>query len=332
MPEVLDEEQVAEVLQKLLRQLPEVLAALRELLHEHERAGHVAVDDRVAEPEQHVLLDRRAELQDVLHRDLLPRGGRELVEGRDRVPERPSRAAGDERERRVRCVDALAVADAAEDRDDLLEARPLEDEGLAPGSHRRDHLRELRGAEDEDEVGRGLFDQLQQGVPRSRRQLVGLVDDVDLVAAFRGLEHRPLADLAHLVDPPLGRGVHLDHVERRPVRDRPRDAGGRVEVGRRPSLGVQGLGEDARHRRLARAARAREQVRLAHLVVLDRVPQRAHDRLLPDHLREVERAIRSVQRSHSGARVSDVSLAREVPGRGSDLKRSRTRHEVGAVW
>ena len=119
----------------------------------------------------------------------------------------------------------------AEGGDELLEPRPLEDERLAARPDGRDHLLELGRAEDEDEVGRGLLDELEQRVPRSRRQLVRLVDDVDLVAAFCGLEHRALADLAHLVDAALRGGVHLDDVERRAVRDRARDAGGRVEVG-----------------------------------------------------------------------------------------------------
>ena len=85
------------------------------------------------------------------------------------------------------------------------------------------HLREVGRAEDEDEVRRRLLDQLQQGVPGGRRQLVRLVDDVDLVAALGGLQHRALADLAHLVDAPLRGGVHLDDVERGAVGDRPRD-------------------------------------------------------------------------------------------------------------
>ena len=92
--EVLHEQQVAQVLEQVPRQLAEVLAALGQLLDEHERARDVAVDDRVAEPEQHVLLDRRAELEHVLHRDRLARRGGELVERRDRVAERaPPRRA-----------------------------------------------------------------------------------------------------------------------------------------------------------------------------------------------------------------------------------------------
>ena len=69
-----------------------------------------------------------------------------------------------------------------------------------------------------------------------------------------------------------------------------------VAVG--PSLAVQRLRDDPRKRRLAGAARAGEQVRLANLVALDRVAKRAHDRLLPDDLVEVERAVLPVERGH----------------------------------
>ena len=66
MADVLHEQQLPEVLQELLRELAEVLAAFRWLFDQHERAGDVAVDDRVAEAEQEILLDGGAELEDVL--------------------------------------------------------------------------------------------------------------------------------------------------------------------------------------------------------------------------------------------------------------------------
>ena len=48
-----------------------------------ERAGRVAVDDEVAEPEERLLLDRAEQLQDGLHGDRALGRGRELVERRD---------------------------------------------------------------------------------------------------------------------------------------------------------------------------------------------------------------------------------------------------------
>ena len=158
------------------------------------------------------------------------------------------------------------------------------------------------------------------------RQLVRLVDDVDLVLALGRVEHRALADLAHLVDPALRCRVHLDHVERRPVRDRPSDPRARVEVRRRPALGIERLREDARHRGLARPARPGEEVRLPYLVALDRVPERPDDGFLADDLREVERPVRAVERRHDAIVADRCGPGRlETPGRALRRRTGRPR-------
>ena len=94
---VLDEHQVPQVLEQVEHEPAEILALLGELLEEDERAGRVAVDDEVAEPEQHLLLDRAEQLEHVLHGDRAAGRGRELVERRDRVAERAARRPRDER-------------------------------------------------------------------------------------------------------------------------------------------------------------------------------------------------------------------------------------------
>ena len=111
---VLHEHQVAQVLQQVEHQPAEVLALLGELLQEDERAGRVAVDDEVAQPEQHLLLDRAEQLQHVLHRDRAARRGGELVERRDRVAERAARRPRDQAERAVGHVHRLAVGHPAQ--------------------------------------------------------------------------------------------------------------------------------------------------------------------------------------------------------------------------
>ena len=60
---VLDEHQVAQVLDQVEDEPAEVVALLRELLDEGERAGRVAVDHEVAEPEERLLLDRAEQLR-----------------------------------------------------------------------------------------------------------------------------------------------------------------------------------------------------------------------------------------------------------------------------
>ena len=134
---VLDEQQVAKVLEEVGDEASEILPLLGQLLHEYERAGGVAVDDRVAEPEQRVLLDRAEKLQHRLDGDPALGRCRELVERRDRVPERASRAARDKGQRRVRRLDPLALAHAPQHADELGQSRPLEDERLAARPDRR---------------------------------------------------------------------------------------------------------------------------------------------------------------------------------------------------
>ena len=293
----------------------EVLSLGGELLDEGERAGGVAVDDEVAEPEERLLLDRAEQLEHVLHGDLaLGRGG-ELVERRDGVAVRAARAARDQRERLVGHVDLSPSAMRRSICDELGEARPLEDERLAARAHRRQHLGEVGRAEDEDEVRRRLLDQLQQRVPGGVGELVRLVEDVDLVAPLGRLEDDALADLADVVDAALRRRVHLDDVERGAVRDRDARVARLVGVRRRALRAVQRLREDARQRRLARAARAGEEVRLTHLAGGDRVLQRADDRLLADDLVEVLRPVLAVERGHrsDSSRVGSRRCARPLP-------------------
>jgi hypothetical protein len=121
---VLDEHQVPEVLEQVGDEPAEILALLGELLDDDEGPGGVAVDDQVAEPEERVLLDCAEQLQDRLDRDLaLGRGG-ELVDRRDRVSEAAARRTGDQRERRVRRLEALAVGDRAQQPHEVGQPRP----------------------------------------------------------------------------------------------------------------------------------------------------------------------------------------------------------------
>ena len=192
------------------------------------------------------------------------------------------------------------VGDAAEQGDELGETRALEHERLAARPNSRNHLPEVGRAEDEQEVGRRLLDELQKRVPGRIGELVRLVEDVHLVATLDGLQNDALADLADVVDAALRGRVHLDDVERRPVRDR--HAGmARLVRTRGRAIGadtVECLREDAGHRRLSGAARAREQICLPHLVVIDRVLERPDDRLLPDHLVEALGAVLPVEGAH----------------------------------
>ena len=159
----------------------EILALLGELLEEDERAGGVAVDDQVAEPEQHLVLDRAEQLQDVLHGDRAAGRGGELVERRARrrgTRRAPPRAISASAASGTSISSPSAIS--AQLAHEVGQPRPLEDERLAARAHGRQHLLQLGRAEDEQQVRRRLLDQLQQRVPRGVGELVRLVEDVDL--------------------------------------------------------------------------------------------------------------------------------------------------------
>src|SRR5919202_338984 len=119
------------MLEEVRHEPAEILALLGQLLDERQRAGGVAVDDEVAEPEERLFLDGPEQLQDVLDRDLLVCRRRELVERRDGVAIGATRSTGDERERRVWNLDLLAVGDPPQHAHELGQTRPRESEGLA---------------------------------------------------------------------------------------------------------------------------------------------------------------------------------------------------------
>ena len=144
----------------------------------------------------------------------------------------------------------------------------------------------LRRGEDEADVWGRLLDQLEQRVERSRRDHVGLVDDVDLVATADGGEERAFPQVTRLVDVAVRGGVDLDDV------DAAGPAAGEVAtalalaagVGHRRLFAVQRAGQDAGAGGLAAAARPGEEVGVVDAVAGECVPQRLGDVVLADDL------------------------------------------------
>ena len=160
------------------------------------------------------------------------------------------------------------------------------------------HLVRLGRRKHEHDVRRRFLERLQERVPSGGGEHVRLIEDVDALAAAHRCERDVLAQLANVVHAVVGGGVHLHHVERSAAGD---GHTGRIvgrEVCARAALGVERAGEELGHARLARAARADEQVRVMHLVELDRVAQCADDVLLAHHVFEGAWAMAAVEREH----------------------------------
>ena len=112
-----------------------------------------------------------------------------------------------------------------------------------------------------------------------------LVHDINLVIASHGGEVHAADDgLAHVVDAGVGRGVNLDDVRVAALGDELAFFAGAVGQMPRALAAEQGLCEDARHRGLARAARAAEEIGMAHRLLDHRTLQRRHHMLLANHV------------------------------------------------
>ena len=245
-------------------------------------------------------------------------GGRHLVEDRQGVAGRAAAAADGEVEGVVADVEVGVGADLGEQLGQGVGAEQAELEVLGPAADGRQDLLGVGRGQHEDDVGRRLLQGLEQRVGRGRREHVDLVDDVDLLAARRA-EGGPGHQVAHGVDPVVGRGVELVDVERRAPGDL--DARGAdparlavVQVG-----AVEGLGQDAGRRGLAGAPGAAEQVGVGHPAVADGVAQGEHDVVLAAYLGERRRTEAPVQ-GLVGDFLGRVGHAGSLPvGSGRDL-------------
>ncbi len=225
------------------------------------------------------------------------RAGDELVEQRQRVTRRSATGAHDQRQHALVDLHALfggELLDVLEHRRWRHEPERIVVRARADGA---EHLVGLGGREDELDVRRRLFDELQQGVEALRGHHVRLVEDEDLEAVATGGESRPLTQVARIVDAVVTGRVDLDDVERSAAGARElHAAGARATRGVRRTLGaVQAAGEDARGGRLSAAARTGEQIRVTDAVAAQSRHERIGHLRLPDHLAEVLGPVAAVQ-------------------------------------
>ena len=288
--------QVPRMLGQIARELREVGARLHELRRPAEARGHVARADGPHDlskvvrvhPAEHALghFERHPTLAE---RD-------ELFERGERVAHAAFGPMRDEVERLALELHAFRHAHRAQTRHERLLRDAPEVEALAARVDRLGHLLRIGGGEDEHHVARRLLERLQQRVERRRGQHVHLVDDVDLVAPARGGELHAADDLlAHILHAGAARGVQFVDVGMLAGGDHRAVVAGAVGFGRGAVLAQKRLGQQTRRRGLARAARAGEQVGVAHLVLLDGVFDGALDMLLADHVLEDLRSVFPIQ-------------------------------------
>jgi hypothetical protein len=166
----------------------------------------------------------------------------------------------------------------------------------AARQHRRRHLLRIGGRQHELQILGRLFQRLQHRVERGVRQHVHFVDHVDLEATDHRLVDRLVEQRGDLLDAAVRRRIEFHVVDEA--------AGIDVAAGRADTARVRGdaalpvgagaierLGQDARHRGLAHAARAGEQVGMVQPALRQRIRQRLHHVLLAHQGVETARSV-----------------------------------------
>ena len=233
---------------------------------------------------------------DRLARDLPFGQGARLVERGEAVAHRAVGRDDQEVERLVVDFDPFLPRDRGEVAADLGRGGAAEGEVERARFDRLRDLVRLGGAEEEDAPRRRLFEDLEQPVPRGLRELVRFVEDEDAVAGVGRRVLGRVPQLADVVDPGVGRGVELQHVELAPLGDAAALWALVAAVGGGPLLAVERLGEDPRDRRLADAAGARKDVRGGDVAARRGRAERLDRRLLAEDFGEPLRAVGSGER------------------------------------
>src|ERR1017187_4046012 len=135
----------------------------------------------------------------------------------------------------------------------------------------------------------GLFQGLEQRIEGGVRNLVRLVENVNLEPVARRTIARGFTQLANLIDATVGGRVDLDHVHRVAGADFDARIANPARLGHWMVLrtAIQRHRQDARDGRLANAAVAAEDVAVGDASLRDGILQRAGHMLLPDPLGEL---------------------------------------------
>ena len=142
---------------------------------------------------------------------------------------------------------------------------------------------------------RRLLERLEERVPRVRGEHVRLVDDVDLAAQRRRKIADALAQLAHVVDAAIARGVDLEDVDRRARQDLEARRARVVRLAVDERFAVDRASEDSRRRCLAGAANPGKEIAVRKAARAHLVEQRLRNNLLADKVGETLRAVFAVE-------------------------------------
>ena len=251
----------------------------------------VADGERLDELEHMAAVDAAEHLAHAAFEQLAVAESDRLVGERQRIAHRTARRTREQAQRLRLGRHLFGLQHADEVFKHRLGRHRPEVELQAARQHRDRHLLRIGRREHELEVLGRLLERLQHRVERGVGEHVHFVDHEDLEAALHRLIDGLLQQRLHLVHAAVRCGIELgvvDEAARVDIAARLAHAarrGGNAALPIR-ALAVERLREDARHRRLAHAARAGEEISVVQALTRERVFERLHHMLLTDHFAE----------------------------------------------
>ena len=170
--------------------------------------------------------------------------------------------------------------------DHPLGAHVLQRELQAARQDGRRQLLRVGGGKDELDVGRRLFQRLEQGVERVGGEHVHFVDQVDLEAPTAWRVLHVIEKFAGIFDLGAARGVDLDQVDEAALVNLPAYRTRAAGRGRDTGLAVEAFGYDSCNGGLAHTPGAGEQIGVVQALVVQGIDQGLEHMGLADHFAE----------------------------------------------
>ena len=275
------------MLGEISRELRQISAGLDELSRPAEAGSNVARADEPNDFSKIARIKRAQHALGNLHGHLAAAKGNQLLKRGERVSHAAFRAMGDQLESLALKFHALSHANGAEAGNDRIRRDASEVETLATRMNGLRDLLRVRCGQNEHDVTRRLLKRFEQRVERRRGEHVNLVDDVDLVTAAGWRElHAPDDFLAHVLNARSACRVELVDVRMVAVRHGNAVLARAIGLSRGALLAEKRLGQQAGRGGLSRSARAREQVRMAYLVLFDGILDSSLNMLLANNVFE----------------------------------------------
>ena len=294
----IDDDEIAEALQQIFDEAPRILTGFDDPLDRAIHPGTITGGERIDDVRQQRIrsVSKQRDGPTVVD-PVRPGTGYELVEDRQCVTHRTSAGPDDQRQHALGHLHAFTRAQLFEIVAQGLRRHQAERIVVGPRTNRADDLLGLGRGEDEFDVRRWLFDDLEQSVEALRGDHVRLIEDEHLVPIARGRIDGALTQVTGIIDAVVAGRVDLDDIERTgsAVGQIPTARALPARHRRRPLLTVETPSQDPRRGGLSTPARAREQVGMVDAATFDGGLQRIGHMLLTDDLVEGLWAVSSVQ-------------------------------------